>query len=62
LAVAVRGGLVVVVDTTSGEIIGHVDGQGKSAEVGWLAAKGEETPLLLVATGQSLNAFRVAPE
>ena len=59
VAVGMRGGLVHVVDVTNGEIIAHVGGQGERPEVGWLETSGGEAPLLLVATGRELNAFRL---
>ncbi len=62
LAVALRGGQVHVIDLISGRIIGHVSGQGQRCQVGWLADKDGDSPLLLVATGRSLNAFRVPAE
>lgn len=62
LAVAMRGGRVCLVNLTNGEIIGHVSGQGMRAQVGWLSTKGDDSPLLVVATGRSLNAFRVETE
>jgi hypothetical protein len=55
LALGTRDGQVFVVDAVKGEIIGGVPGQGSLAEVDWVG----DPPLLLVATGDSLNAFRV---
>jgi hypothetical protein len=55
LALGTRDGQVFVVDAVKGEMIGGVAGQGSLAEVGWVG----NPPLLLVATGDSLNAFRV---
>ena len=60
LAVAIRGGQVHVVDIERGEMIASVSDQGMSAEVGWATGKDAGSPLLLVATGSKLNAFRVA--
>jgi len=54
LALGTRDGQVYVVDAVRGEILGVVDAQG-GAEVGWVGTP----PLLLVATGTSLNAFHV---
>ncbi len=54
LALGTRDGKVYVVDAVRGEILGVVDAQG-GAEVGWVGSP----PLLLVATGTSLNAFHV---
>jgi hypothetical protein len=49
-----REGQVFVIDDIKGEVIGVASGQG-NAEVGWVG----NPPLLLVATGASLNAFRI---
>jgi hypothetical protein len=51
---------VHVVDIEKGEIIAGVSDQGMIAEVGWATSKYAGAPLLLVATGSKLNAFRVA--
>lgn len=59
-AVAMRGGLVHVVDLETGKFIAHVGEQGQRPQVAWLARAGQ-SPLLLVATGQDLNAFDVTP-
>jgi hypothetical protein len=56
LALGTFDGQVFVVDAVKGAIIGGVAGQGSHLpEVGWVG----NPPLLLVATGDSLNAFRV---
>ena len=60
LAVGTRGGRVFVVDIERGESIASVSGQGSIPEVGWVRSDDAGTPLLLVATGSELNAFRVA--
>jgi hypothetical protein len=54
LALGTREGEVLVVDAARGDVIGLVSGQ-ERAEVGWAV----DPPLLLVATGKALNAFRV---
>jgi len=59
LAVGMRGGQVHVVDVEKGQIIATVNDQGVRPEVGWAAGKDVGAPLLLVATGSKLNAFRV---
>jgi hypothetical protein len=59
LAVGLRGGQVRVVDVAKGEFIGGVADQGMIPEVGWAKRKDAEAPLLLVATGDKLHAFRV---
>jgi len=60
LAVGMRGGQVHVVDIEKGEIIASVNDQGKRPEVGWVTSKDAGTPLLVVATGSKLNAFRIS--
>jgi hypothetical protein len=59
-AVAMRGGLVHVVDIDNGQIIASVTDQGSRTQVAWLPREGK-SPLLLVATGRDLNAFEVTP-
>ena len=54
LALGTQEGKVFVVDAVRGKILGQVTGQLRP-EVGWIG----DPPLLLVATGNSLNAFRV---
>jgi hypothetical protein len=54
LALGTFEGDVHVIDAVRGKVIGLVGDQG-SAEVGWAI----DPPLLLVATGKALNAFRV---
>jgi peroxiredoxin len=57
IAVGMRGGLVSVVDST-GRIIARVGDQGQLPEVAWSSPE-SAAPLLLVATGQQLNAYRI---
>jgi hypothetical protein len=59
LAVGLRGGRVHLVDVVQGRIIGTIDDQGTTPEVGWAGA-GTPTPLLLVATGTKINTYKVA--
>ena len=59
LAIGLRGGRVLVVDTALGRIVGTIDGQGAEPEVGW-ANRATAAPLLVVATGGRLNSFAVA--
>jgi hypothetical protein len=59
-AVAVRDGLVYVIDVKSGEIVAHARDQGQQPEVAWLQVA-EDKPLLLVATGDAVNAFAFEP-
>lgn len=54
------GGQVHIVDIEKGAIIASAKGQGMTPEVGWASGKDPGAPLLLVATGSKLNAFRVA--
>jgi outer membrane protein assembly factor BamB len=60
LAVGMQGGQVHVVDIEKGEILATLKDQGTAPEVCWAHGKGAEAPLLLVATGGKLNAYRVA--
>jgi thiol-disulfide isomerase/thioredoxin len=57
-AAGLRGGLVIAVETAKGEIIAQVDGMGERPDVAWHAASGSPSPLLLVASGKYLKAFR----
>jgi peroxiredoxin len=59
-AVAMRGGLVSIVDLESAQVVARVTGQGQTPNVGWLGRK-DQSPLLVVATGKELNAFEVTP-
>jgi len=60
LAVGLRGGQVHVVDCEKGVSIASVDDQGTTPEVGWAASnEAGAPPLLVVATGKTLNAFRL---
>jgi hypothetical protein len=60
LAIGMRGGQVVVVDVENGKIIANSEDQGRTPAVAWASGKDSEAPLLLVATGYKLNAFRIA--
>lgn len=57
LALATRDGHVFVVDAVKKQVVGIAEEQG-NAEIAWIG----DPPLLLVATGQSLNAFYVAAQ
>jgi hypothetical protein len=59
-AAAMRGGLVHVVDLATGQLIARAAGQGMSPHVAWLPRNGS-SPLLVVASGENLNAFEVTP-
>jgi thiol-disulfide isomerase/thioredoxin len=60
-AVGLRGGQVCVVDIGHGRIVAQVSGQGTIPEVAWAARAEPPSPLLLVATGMGINAYRVNP-
>ena len=60
-AAGLRGGQVCVVDIGRGRIVAQVAGQGLAPMVGWAAGVNSPSPLLIVATGSELNAFRVTP-
>jgi len=59
LVVAVRGGQVHVVDVENGEIIATTNVQGMTPEVGWAGGESPADPILLVATRQALNAYKI---
>jgi len=60
LAVGMLGGQMHVVDLERGQIIASASDQGtRSPEVGWATGRDGGPPLLLVATGRALNAFRI---
>lgn len=59
-AVAMRGGLVHVVDLETGKILAHAVDQGQLSQVAWLGRQ-DQSPLLLVASGTAVNAFVVSP-
>jgi hypothetical protein len=58
IAVAQRGGEVLVVRMAGGNVIARIPGHGHRPQLDWLDRPGEP-PLLLVATGQDLNALTV---
>ena len=58
-AAGFQGGFLSVIDVTTGKTIAELPKQGPTMQVAWAMADGE--PLLLVATGRSLNAFHVKP-
>lgn len=60
-AAGMRGGTVYVVDLEHGTIVAQAVEQGAAPQVDWLGGGDDGEPLLLVATGQSLNAFHVQP-
>jgi peroxiredoxin len=59
-AVAMRGGLVNIVDLETVKLVARVADQGMSPHVAWLERK-DQSPLLVVATGTALNAFVITP-
>jgi thiol-disulfide isomerase/thioredoxin len=61
-ALGLRGGRVSVVDVRNGQILAQTAGKGMTPMVAWAAGDATSPPLLLVATGSELNAFRVKPE
>lgn len=58
LAVATGGGQVYVIDAAARDFVASVGDQGPSPEVAWLTQKEPKLPLLVVAAGGKLNAFR----
>jgi outer membrane protein assembly factor BamB len=58
-AVGLRGGLVHVVDVPTGALLATLEDQGGRPEVAWLHRAGAQDPLLVVATGEAANAFRI---
>ena len=60
IAVGMRGGTVFVIDGESGTVVAVVGAQGMRPQTAWLDSPGVD-PLLLVATGSRLNAFRLKP-
>ncbi len=59
MAAANQGGTVYVVEVETGTIVATVSDQGTAPELAWATVKGEDSPLLLVASGLELNAFRL---
>jgi thiol-disulfide isomerase/thioredoxin/outer membrane protein assembly factor BamB len=61
-ALGLRNGRVCVVDVARGQIVGQTAGQGMTPAVAWMTRDASAPPVLLVATGRALNAFRVKSE
>lgn len=59
LAIGMRSGDVHVVDAKAGKLMASTGDPGADAEVAWATPEDKGAPLLLVATGRKLNAFRV---
>ena len=57
-AVAMRGGLVHIVDISSGELVATVTLPGRRSDVGWLQREGK-LPLLLTASGKAIAAYEI---
>jgi hypothetical protein len=58
-AVGCTGGLVCVIDLRTGEMIAAASHQGRTPQVAWAGTDGK--PILVAATGNILNAWRVKP-
>ncbi len=58
LAVSLRGGRVLVIDTEKGEIVAESVGEAPRGEVAWL--EGEKGPTLVVTGKDALHAYHVA--
>jgi len=58
-ACTARGGRIVVVDCTNGRLLATALDRARDVEVTWATPGGDEPPLLLVADGHSLSAYRV---
>lgn len=59
LAIALANGMVQVVDVHTGHAISEATDQGQHSDLAWLQVA-DEAPLLLVATGDALRAYRVS--
>jgi peroxiredoxin len=59
LAIALADRKVRVIDVLSGQEIAQAPGQGARSDVAWLPVK-DGTPLLVVATGSALRAYKIA--
>jgi hypothetical protein len=60
-AAGLRGGVVMVVETGKGAVIAQSAGLGQTPSVAWHTAEAGADPLLVVATGRALKAFRIVP-
>jgi hypothetical protein len=58
-ACTARGGRIVVVDCSNGQLLATALDRARDVEVTWATPVGDEPPLLLVADGHSLTAYRV---
>ncbi len=59
LAVGARSGSVTVHDIRTGKVLARVEGQGSVGQIAWIEHDPDESPLLVVATGRAIHAFRV---
>jgi peroxiredoxin len=57
-AVGLRGGTVVIIDVTHGEAVAKSTGHGPHPNLAWTTAP-HKRPLLLIATGDGLSAYRL---
>ncbi len=62
IALGMRGGAVHVVDVEQGTVIATASGQGHAPQVAWLRPDLQAPPLLLVASGRQLTAFRIVDD
>jgi hypothetical protein len=60
-AAGIRGGQICVIDVARGRIVAQSPGQGMTPVAAWAEGADGTPPLLLVATGSEVNAFRVKP-
>jgi hypothetical protein len=58
-AVGLRGGVVCVVDLIHGKVVASAPDQGMTPMAAWASSPKDGEPLLLVATGRSVNAYRI---
>ena len=59
IAVSFSGGHVAVVRTTDGAILGVAVDEGNAPDVAWYENMNGEDPPLVVATGESVHAYRL---
>jgi thiol-disulfide isomerase/thioredoxin len=60
-AAGLRGGRVCVVELGRGRIVGQVASQAMTPIVAWASRANSASPLVLVATGREIHAFRIKP-
>jgi hypothetical protein len=59
VALSLRGGQVYVLETGTGGVIAHIDGQGEWPQVEWMSDE-RGSPTLVISSGSTLSAFKVA--